>query len=234
MLNWSRTRLLTTLAFAALVAMEIASWITSQAPAPCIVNPTDYIDYYSKNDECPTLHVFLIKSAASIFEALGHDWITALATAVIAAFTATIYFVNKSQLRHAHEVERAYLSGGGGHSNGVFQVCVNNFGKTPGELIRMEFGFCEADNIPPVPRYTVPRFFQDNIRPSDASRYLEGMDVPIPLGLKTPVIFGRYYYRDIFMRDDEPLHYCGFILEIRGGARTTWPIEAPRAHTAWD
>jgi len=136
---------------------------------------------------------------------------------------------------HIPRVERAYLSGGGGKGQrGEFEVHVNNFGKTPAELIRMEFGFCEADDIPPVPKYTVSRFFQDAIKPSDSSRYLEGMDVPIPANLKKPVIYGRYYYRDIFTRDDEPLHSCGFILEIRGGARTTWPIEAPRAYTAWD
>ena len=153
----------------------------------------------------------------------------------LALYTATVARATKVAAEHIPRVERAYLSGGGGKGKeGEFEVRVNNFGKTPAELIKMEFGFCEADNIPPTPQYTILKFFQDTIKPSDSSRHLEGMDVPIPPSLKRPVIFGRYYYRDIFTRDDEPLHSCGFILEIRGGKRTTWPIEAARAYTAWD
>jgi hypothetical protein len=39
--------------------------------------------------------------------------VTAVATIAIAWFTGTIWIINRSQLRHGREVERAYVSGGG-------------------------------------------------------------------------------------------------------------------------
>ena len=74
-----------------------------------------------------------------------HDGIvTAIATAVIAAFTFTLWLTGRNQLRHTREIERAYVTGGGNYAkdpltgaivvrNGkqVFQVHVGNYGKTP-------------------------------------------------------------------------------------------------------
>src|SRR5262245_22010984 len=51
----------------------------------------------------------------NIGKALDH-WsalITAIATALIAYFTKTIWDINRSQLQHGRQVERAYISAGG-------------------------------------------------------------------------------------------------------------------------
>jgi hypothetical protein len=40
-------------------------------------------------------------------------FITALATLKIAKFTKTLYLVSRDQLNHSHEINRAYVSGGG-------------------------------------------------------------------------------------------------------------------------
>src|SRR5207248_2719559 len=142
---------------AALFAMEVASWIVSRVP-PCIVDAAKYGRYYAENNECPAPHVFFVVSLARILEAVGHEWVTAIATAVIAAFTATIFAINRKQLKHSQHVERAYISGGGAlemeeidlgtetiqdvtgtvtrhkgiqrKPTGNFVLCVNNYGKT--------------------------------------------------------------------------------------------------------
>src|SRR6266540_4550282 len=92
LVTWSPRQFWAYTALAALLVMEVVSWITSQVP-PCIVNPEDYA-HYAGNDECPTQHVFLIVSMAGILETIGHNWVTALSTVVIASFTGTIYLIN--------------------------------------------------------------------------------------------------------------------------------------------
>src|SRR5438094_1077220 len=96
--KWSEARFLWTLLLSYLVVCDAMSWLLSRIP-PCIVDASKYGAYYTENNECPTGHVFLMKSLASIFEAIGHEWVTAIATAVIAGFTATIFCINRSQLR---------------------------------------------------------------------------------------------------------------------------------------
>ena len=135
--------------------MKVASWITSQVP-PCMVNPAEYGDYYAQNNQCPTFHVFLY---LDVFKKLSsHEWITAIATIIIAWFTGTIWSINRRQLVHSHNVERAYISGGGVRTQrfhsmsanqmpimvdaGEFQFHINNFGippMHPGEMLREEF-----------------------------------------------------------------------------------------------
>ena len=126
LVTWSPLQFWAYTALAALLVMEVVSWITSQVP-PCIVNPEDYA-HYAGNDECPTQHVFLIVSMAGILETIGHNWVTALSTVVIASFTGTIYLINKRQLRHAREVERAYVFGGCGGQTPILNAAGNPIG----------------------------------------------------------------------------------------------------------
>jgi hypothetical protein len=87
MLKWSQTRLLVTLALSYLVFAEVVSLFLSDG-STCIVNPAAYGQYYADNNECPALHVFLIKIAASVLEKLGDpNWVIAIAAVVTAAFT---------------------------------------------------------------------------------------------------------------------------------------------------
>jgi hypothetical protein len=180
-----------------------------------------------------------------------HDFVTAAATVVIAVFTGTIWFINRSQLQHSHQIERAYISGGGVPQmrvrnvqaltldrganviesvrdfTGFFELHVNNHGKTPGELLELAFGFCESANIPPEPVYE-KQYFHDWIAPGTTSRPIWRFAVPEHIA--HPVVYGRFFYRDIF---GNRVHSCGFIQTIdRSGA--TAPIQAPAAYTAFD
>jgi hypothetical protein len=189
-------------------------------------------------------------AAYSVAVALGHavqkynGAITAIATAIIGIFTATLYSISKNQLAHSHQVERAYISGGGvpetklegqffGSSlrngeirqvpvlTGNFELHINNHGKTPGELMQIAIGFCDADNIPPEPIYD-PQPFHDWIGPGTQSRPMDHR--PIPTDRPATAVYGRLYYRDIFGGS----HSSGFIQ--RGSA----PLLAPAAYTAYD
>ena len=144
--------------------------------------------------------------------------------------------VAKDQIAHSHKIERAYMSGGGAinqvfhsfsaHGTPIyvpgkdFVFCVNNYGKTVGELSEIGYGFCDAADIPPVPSYDV-RYFHDWIMPGDRGRPL----FQIPLPPKNTAVFGRFYYRDIF----GGRHSCGFINRV--GPSESVPISAPAAYT---
>jgi hypothetical protein len=83
-------------------ALEPASWMTSQIPL-CIVNPANYGGDYAQNDECPPFHIFLIVTVARVLEAMGHEWLTAISTVVIAGFTATLWWSTRGMLRSTNE-----------------------------------------------------------------------------------------------------------------------------------
>jgi hypothetical protein len=148
-------------------------------------------------------------------------------------------------LEHTPQIERAYISGGGprefitipgamgahrplpGRSvpteNFVLQI--NNHGKTAGKLLRYGIGFCDFSSIPVNPEYEMVEFL-DWIGPATQSRPM--ILIPIPQKLDNPVIFGRFYYKDIFGKD----HSSGFILRITQAG--TEPILAPTAYTESD
>jgi hypothetical protein len=67
------------------------------------VNYADYGLYYAQNNECPACHEFLIKLLTRAFEALGHEWVTAIATAVVAIFTIVLVLVTNRQAKLTHE-----------------------------------------------------------------------------------------------------------------------------------
>ncbi len=183
-----------------------------------------------------------------------HDGaVTAIATGVIAWFTITIWIINRRQLTHANKVERAYISGGGAQeiqrrhrgtrtdnsqignvvtvdlgyeeiSTGNFVVCVNNYGKTPGELYWVGIGFCDADSVPGgEPSYKFV-YRHDWIQPGDRGRPI--FPEPIPNDSRATAVFGRFYYRDIFGGK----HSSGFINRIEG-PRQSDPLLAPAAYT---
>jgi hypothetical protein len=136
--------------------------------------------------------------------------ITALAALATAYFTGTIWRVNNNQLAHSQKIERAYMSGGGYRAKalgmsatgapvvgetGEFQFCVNNYGKTPGTLYGLGYGFCDESAIPPVPSYT--RLYRHN--QIDPGRHGEPIArLPIPSQYTQPVVYGRFYYETIY------------------------------------
>jgi hypothetical protein len=154
--------------------------------------------------------------------------------------------VSRDQIAHAHQVERAYMSAGGVPERridrqfigslsageirdtlvltGRFEVHINNHGKTPGELMQIAIGFCDADNIPPEPVYD-PQPFHDWIGPGTQSRAMDWRE--IPKGQPASAVYGRIYYRDIFERDQ----FSSFIQRIFPDGSSA-PLQAPREYTA--
>jgi len=182
------------------------------------------------------------RHCAGVYLDENNTVITAISTAVIAWFTATIWWINRSQLRHSHEVERAYISAGGVPERrvaerfdggtrikileltGRFEVHINNHGKTPGELMQIAIGFCDAENIPSEPSYE-PQPFHDWIGPGTQSRVMDWR--PIPTDRPASAVYGRIYYRDIFKRDQ----FSSFIQRILPNGDST-PLLAPSIYTA--
>jgi len=169
--------------------------------------------------------------------------ITVVATAAIAIFTATIWHVNRSQLSHSRQTERAYVSGGGApetrperqwvgglHSGGIqevqvltgnFVVCVNNYGKTPAALQWVGLGFCDLGSIPPNPVYEF-RYRWDWVQPGDRGRRVFAIRIPDA----ATVIYGRFYYRDIFGNR----YSSGFVNELGIERNRSEPVLAPNAY----
>jgi len=184
-----------------------------------------------------------IKVVASEINEYG-DAITAISTAVIAVFTFTLWRVSRSQLKHSHKTERAYISGGGVPARrleyipaavnpvqrsvltGDFEFHINNHGKTPGELLLIAIEFCDAANIPAKPTYN-PEHFHDWIGPGTQSRPMRWK--PIPKDRPATAVYGRIYYRDIFGKN----HSSGFIQSI-GGDGSSKPLFAPPEYNAAD
>jgi len=118
------------------------------------------------------------------------------------------------------------MSGGGPSAPPTkFLFQINNFGKTPGELFWIRYGFVPLGaETPAVPVYTRELYWHDWYKPQTQSK-----DIPplgdLEFGTKGR-IFGRYYYRDIFKK----WHSAGFILgfDARGGTES---VDAPDAYT---
>jgi hypothetical protein len=128
----------------------------------------------------------------------------------------------------AAATERAYISGGGGaEPNGTtFRFDINNYGKTPGNLIEIRWGFISLnDPIPSAPpSYDAPYFRYDWIKPYTWIGGIHKIDVPA--NIAKPAIYGRYYYRDVFNKSRS----SGFILSILPDGQTK-PIRAPAIYS---
>jgi hypothetical protein len=130
----------------------------------------------------------------------------------------------RSLTQHIPQIERAYVSGGGDArgQSGQFRVDVNNFGKTPGEVIRIKFGNCDIGwlNGQLKPTWSGAKDWPEWIAPGRQSRPTVFFDIPRSDGKL--VVYGRIYYRDIFRHG----HSCGFLLLVKSDG-TAEPIAAP-------
>jgi hypothetical protein len=181
-----------------------------------------------------------------------HDGaVTAISTTFIAAFTFTLFTISRRQLAHFRISERAYISGGGigvdlnlednpiafdrdGEKivysrkviGGYFELHIDNYGKTPGELLEIGIGFCEAaTEITELPKYRWYHFHA-SIKPGEKGLPL--LRFAIPSEFLSPAVFGRFRYKDVY--GDQ--RNSGFILEITHF--TTLSISAPLAYTEAD
>jgi hypothetical protein len=173
--------------------------------------------------------------------------LAALALLQFFALCAQAFYLART-ITHGRRVERAYVSGGGSflgrvgrnietgedivEMTNIFQVTVDNYGKTPARIISIDIGFCNSNNIPPEPRFTLNEFFNGVIPPNEKG-------APTPIRLPTDqilgdVIFGRFNYETVFRRwfGADRLHHAGFVLRIVD--RGVRPINAPRAYWDWN
>jgi hypothetical protein len=179
--------------------------------------------------------------------------ITALATAAIAYFTWTIKRINDRQLAHSHQIERAYVSGGGApeveeHDLGTETTQSPMVGigsrtrhlgierRPTGNFVVCvnNYGKTPAElqwvgigfcDVQNIPEAPTYNFVYrlDRVQPGDRGRPV--FNAAIPKGMT--VIYGRFYYLDIF----GGRHSCGFINEIGIERNRSDPILAPTAYT---
>jgi len=144
-------------------------------------------------------------------------------------------------------IERAYVSVLGAAYNGVidiiggrshvtrlpagppniFEVMVNNYGKTPAELIEVRVGFLPNKYFPPAPPPVRPdRIFYLNFWLSPDTRNHTVQLVPIGEE-RSAAVYARIYYRDIVLGKR---HSSGFVCEI-SDAYGAQPVRAPRAYS---
>jgi hypothetical protein len=119
-----------------------------------------------------------------------------------------------------------------------FSLRVNNYGKTPAYVERVLIGYWDLRSGPlpeELPQNTTPYILCATVPPGTSS--LE-TDVRILRStMPGDIIFGRFFYEDIFARRwcwpfTRNVRRAGFVLRIDEN-RYVWPHAAPRVYTAW-
>jgi hypothetical protein len=234
--SWRTTWLLAIagLIFVLIVFLVLASSLSFQG---CMEETKDY--YASEG--IPYFFLKGLENCVGSYIIAKHAVITALATAVIAAFTCMLWYANREQTKRHREVERAYIWGGGGldkNNPNILVLTVNNYGKTPGLLTEFAVGFCHRTSIPATPTYSIQEQFHDWIPPiAEMIRQVRSVGLP---PFPEPLIFGRFWFRDVW----DVKHSIGFILvttKDAGGQEGTTPIipkevmeRVSPAYTAWN
>jgi hypothetical protein len=185
--------------------------------------------------DCESYNVFLF-SARRLAETID-PWsvlITAIATGVVATFTATIYIINKNQLAHATIVERSYLwAGFGKHSrvkNGMkWFVTVTNTGRVAGVLRTIRYARITEEEFK-AGGYEFETFTdrEDVIPPGTPNPgQPTGLDFVID---KPTVCCGWIEYDDIFGRNQKRgwMH----LLRLTRDPAGNWSIPFPDCYSA--
>lgn len=129
--------------------------------------------------------------------------VTAVATAVIAYFTRTLWRTNENQLAHARTSDRAYLTGGGDiedrDSRQFFRFDVENHGKTPAFTIAYDVQFAKLEELRreyPKAREVCKRHPHiDGISPTGARKEIY---TDIRRTLDEDAVYGAVWYYDIW------------------------------------
>jgi hypothetical protein len=182
------------------------------------------------------------------FAALTPSDKIAVISSAAAILQFVILFVTILVLRQNMKItERAYVSGGGYFpaedestylKGEMFQLMVNNYGKTPAYVSRAEIGYlCSTCGFLPDPPPKGKHYDIGNtIAPGE-----KGLETDIKLSrqdMTGDIIFGRFFYEDIFAKrwwSRRPkVRSSGFILKIMPD-RLVLPVNnPPRAYTNWD
>jgi len=193
------------------------------------------------------------KSCFGVYILEKNAVITALATFVMAWFTGTIWTISRSQLSHARQVERAYVSTSliiewedadiaepKKTDPGVPMVTVKeprwlvigvgNQGKTPAVVTKIAHGICNENELPKVsalPReYKKSEIFVDiALGPGQNVQTKIRHDFASCRGM---IVYGRVYYTDIFKK----AHSSGFIAKVMSDDFSQ--VEAAPPFSSWD
>jgi hypothetical protein len=233
------------LIFAVFVAWSLGGSLSFQT---CVLQHYDKASKQNAHDYVAALFIWLGFDR----ECLGHfahengDALVAGFTLVLAFSTILLWFATRDVVTSAEKnsriVERAYIAGGGirqiivapvpGAPNQFRQTVTNdwefrvaNHGKTMGELITpVEWNFCDlaaVPNLPKRPSYIYSKPFNDKVLPGTADRPL--FATPILGSYPNPVIYGRYWYLDVWGAKCE----TRFILRILPNQPIPEQIDAP-------
>jgi hypothetical protein len=211
MLKISRKYLWTVILVLGVAISCYGAW-RSSAVQTCYANHHEYAAYQEQQDGVfPLKWVWRnmkvgVRCGTEFIHAYHEELITG-GTIALAIFTTTLWWATRKLVGHATEIERAYVSGGGVRDQNIFQVQINNYGKTPAILTELGIGFCEISNIPPVPVYRWIRIRSATYKPGDQGRPVGNFAIPV---LQEPVVYGRFRYTDIWYKS----HVSSFILVI--------------------
>jgi hypothetical protein len=173
--------------------------------------------YVPPKYSAPLTRGFFLRRATSCVEAAWGEVfeknavITALATIAIAAFTATIWAINKRQWQHGRQVERAYISGGFGGADddtGAIYPSIQNDGNTPCVVNYVAVDTKPLAELPQKPVYPERKFVNYQIPPH--GRLVASHVWVFMKKDKDEIFYGRFWYTDIF--GDE--HTSGFALHL--------------------
>jgi hypothetical protein len=214
------------LAHRRVIAALVCLWITILWIDRQTSQPPQYQQSHASTNNNPKQEALSTPTEDLIFGWQAIDVFTGL----LVFATLILAYIAGRQIRHSRITERAYVSGGGLYNTAVqrFELHINNYGKTPGEILRIEIGFCEQTAIPPTPQYDPQSeiVIRDFLPPNLQSRRFSF--IAVPGHLRAPVIYGRFHYRDIFRRG---FRSAGFIQSIDRNTGASFPIPAPNAYT---
>jgi hypothetical protein len=153
--------------------------------------------------------------------------VTALATGAIAYLTGSLRDVADKQFGRMKDVERAYLSGGGGIEGGLFKLQIENYGKTPGTVLAYAFEAVMRDLRPSRPAYLDPGYarvtaHRDVIPPggNDSRRTVDRINLAhhaiSQADWDKTIVYGRFWYKDIWGE----IHSFGFALSMKADGNT--------------
>jgi hypothetical protein len=156
-----------------------------------------------------------------------NGFFSAIAALVVACFTITLWLTNSSQLRHAREVDRAYLTGGGDSytdaaGNILWRLDVENIGRSAAFLSHYEVQFAtiaEAGSERDVQkRYRL----DDRLAPAgDSPSTAKKFKTTIPFQAGKGFVYGAVWYTDIWRKP----HRFRFILGIMTNGHSDTDIE---------
>jgi len=169
---------------------------------------------HTGHEECAAYHIslFALLQIGKFLDAISPA-VTAIASGVIAWFTATIWIINRRQLAHGRRVDRAYVNGGWGrYIDGKLYANINNDGKTPATVHHMAMAILPLAGLPTTPPELPRTFVNYNLEPYKREFFSDHVSVEWD-GLHEPerVLYGRFWYTDVFDRE----HESGFLLHIR-------------------